>query len=124
MVRRRICVSASAISGAVATKVWLSSDNCEAAIKAGKFVSEIWLKLAPNLTIARMATLLCVTANKPMAHREMESFDRAIDLRITRLRRKIERDPAHPDAIRNSARRGLYVRTADGLIAHRMSSGL
>ena len=34
------------------------------------------------------------------AHREMEAFDRAIDLRITRLRRKIEADPAHPDAIR------------------------
>ena len=34
------------------------------------------------------------------AHREMEAFDRAIDLRITRLRRKIEVDPAHPDAIR------------------------
>jgi two-component system phosphate regulon response regulator OmpR len=34
------------------------------------------------------------------AHREMEAFDRAIDLRITRLRRKIELDPAHPDAIR------------------------
>jgi DNA-binding response OmpR family regulator len=34
------------------------------------------------------------------AHREMEAFDRAIDLRITRLRRKIEIDPAHPDAIR------------------------
>jgi len=34
------------------------------------------------------------------AHREMEAFDRAIDLRITRLRRKIEHDPAHPDAIR------------------------
>jgi two-component system phosphate regulon response regulator OmpR len=34
------------------------------------------------------------------AHREMEAFDRAIDLRITRLRRKIETDPAHPDAIR------------------------
>ena len=32
--------------------------------------------------------------------REMEAFDRAIDLRITRLRRKIERDPAHPEAIR------------------------
>jgi DNA-binding response OmpR family regulator len=27
------------------------------------------------------------------AHREMEPFDRAIDLRITRLRRKIEFDP-------------------------------
>ena len=34
------------------------------------------------------------------AHREMEAFDRAIDLRITRLRRKIELDPAQPDAIR------------------------
>ena len=34
------------------------------------------------------------------AHREMEAFDRAIDLRITRLRRKIEVDPAHPDALR------------------------
>src|SRR5881296_3824295 len=34
------------------------------------------------------------------AHREMEAFDRAIDLRITRLRKKIEPDPTHPDAIR------------------------
>lgn len=34
------------------------------------------------------------------AHRETEAFDRAIDLRITRLRRKIEFDPAHPNAIR------------------------
>ena len=34
------------------------------------------------------------------AHREMDAFDRAIDLRITRLRRKIEPDPTHPDAIR------------------------
>ena len=34
------------------------------------------------------------------AHREMEAFDRAIDLRITRLRKKVEVDPAHPDAIR------------------------
>jgi two-component system phosphate regulon response regulator OmpR len=34
------------------------------------------------------------------AHREMEAFDRAIDLRITRLRRKIEIDPTHPNAIR------------------------
>jgi two-component system phosphate regulon response regulator OmpR len=34
------------------------------------------------------------------AHREMEAFDRAIDLRVTRLRKKIEIDPGHPDAIR------------------------
>jgi len=34
------------------------------------------------------------------AHREMEAFDRSIDLRVARLRRKIEADPAHPTAIR------------------------
>jgi two-component system phosphate regulon response regulator OmpR len=34
------------------------------------------------------------------AHRQMEAFDRSIDLRIARLRRKIEPDPAHPTAIR------------------------
>jgi DNA-binding response OmpR family regulator len=34
------------------------------------------------------------------AHRDMDAFDRAIDLRITRLRRKVESDPAHPEAIR------------------------
>lgn len=33
-------------------------------------------------------------------HRDMEAFDRAIDLRVARLRRKIEADPNHPDAIR------------------------
>jgi DNA-binding response OmpR family regulator len=34
------------------------------------------------------------------SHREMEAFDRSIDLRVTRIRRKVELDPAHPDAIR------------------------
>ena len=34
------------------------------------------------------------------SHREMEAFDRAIDIRILRLRRKIEADPAHPTSIR------------------------
>ena len=32
--------------------------------------------------------------------RDREAFDRAIDVRITRLRRKIEPDPAHPSVIR------------------------
>ena len=36
-----------------------------------------------------------------LAHdKEMEAFDRSIDNRITRLRRKIEVDPARPDCIR------------------------
>ena len=35
-----------------------------------------------------------------VAERDMESFDRAIDLRVARLRKKIEVDVAHPEAIR------------------------
>ena len=53
--------------------------------------------------------LFAENPNKPLnrewlleatSHREAEAFDRAIDLRITRLRRKIELNPSHPDAIR------------------------
>jgi DNA-binding response OmpR family regulator len=35
-----------------------------------------------------------------VGHREMVAFDRAIDLRINRIRRKIEHDPEYPVAIR------------------------
>jgi DNA-binding response OmpR family regulator len=38
----------------------------------------------------------------------MEAFDRAIDLRATRLRRKIEPDPTHPDAIRTVRGWAIY----------------
>ena len=39
--------------------------------------------------------LLSLTRN-----REWEPFDRSIDIRITRLRRKVEADPVRPRAIR------------------------
>jgi DNA-binding response OmpR family regulator len=42
--------------------------------------------------------------------RDAEAFDRAIDLRIMRIRRKIERDPAHPEVIK-TVRGGGYVFT-------------
>lgn len=36
-----------------------------------------------------------------LAHRrDLEPFDRSIDIRVWRLRRKVERDPAEPEAIR------------------------
>jgi DNA-binding response OmpR family regulator len=53
--------------------------------------------------------LFAANPNRPLArdwpleatsHREADSFDRAIYLRMTRLRRKIEHDPAHPETIR------------------------
>jgi len=48
----------------------------------------------PNQVLDR-ERLLNLTRN-----REWEPFDRSIDIRIARLRRKIEADPEHPEAIR------------------------
>ncbi len=48
----------------------------------------------PNLVLNR-DQLLTLTRN-----REWEPFDRSIDIRIARVRRKIEADPEHPQAIR------------------------
>lgn len=36
-----------------------------------------------------------------IAHRDAEAFDRAIDNRVMRLRRKLERDPSKPELIRS-----------------------
>jgi two-component system phosphate regulon response regulator OmpR len=48
----------------------------------------------PNQVLSR-DRLLTLTRN-----REWEPFDRSIDIRITRLRRKVEDDPGHPRVIR------------------------
>jgi two-component system phosphate regulon response regulator OmpR len=48
----------------------------------------------PNQVLSR-DRLLTLTRN-----REWEPFDRSIDIRIARLRRKIEEDPEHPRTIR------------------------
>ena len=45
--------------------------------------------------------------------RDAEAFDRAIDLRIMRIRRKIEPDPAHPAVIR-TVRGGGYLFSPTG----------
>jgi two-component system phosphate regulon response regulator OmpR len=70
------------------------NDDSEETLTASEFDLLKVFAENPNRPLSR-DWLLEVTA-----HREMEAFDRAIDLRITRLRRKIETDPAHPDAIR------------------------
>jgi two-component system OmpR family response regulator len=45
--------------------------------------------------------------------RDAEAFDRAIDLRIMRIRRKIEPDPTHPSVIR-TVRGGGYLFSPTG----------
>ena len=70
------------------------ADGNEERLTASEFDLLKILAENPNRPLMR-DWLLEVTA-----HREAEAFDRAIDLRITRLRRKVETDPAHPEAIR------------------------
>jgi DNA-binding response OmpR family regulator len=61
----------------------------------------------PNRVLSR-DQLLTLTRN-----REWEPFDRSIDIRIARLRRKIESDPEHPQAIRTVRSAGyMFVPTA------------
>ena len=66
----------------------------EIAITAMEFELLRTLVEHPNQVLSR-DQLLTLTRN-----REWEPFDRSIDIRITRLRRKLEEDPAHPRAIK------------------------
>jgi two-component system phosphate regulon response regulator OmpR len=61
---------------------------------------------SPNRVLSR-DQLLTLTRN-----REWEPFDRSIDIRIARLRRKVEPDPEHPQAIRTVRSAGyMFVPT-------------
>ena len=66
----------------------------EVPLRAGEFELLKVFAENPNRPLTR-DWLLEITS-----HREMEAFDRAIDIRILRIRRKIEVDPARPTSIR------------------------
>jgi two-component system phosphate regulon response regulator OmpR len=69
-------------------------DGSEEVLSASEFdLLKVFVE-NPNRPLARDWLL------ETVGHREMEVFDRAMDLRITRIRRKVEKDPAHPEAIR------------------------
>ncbi len=75
-------------------RVLLETDGTEERLTASEFELLKLFAENPNKPLNRDWLL------EATSHREADSFDRAVDLRITRLRRKIEIDPAHPDAIR------------------------
>jgi two-component system phosphate regulon response regulator OmpR len=66
----------------------------EVPLRAGEFELLKIFAENPNRPLSRDWLL------ETTSHREMEAFDRAIDIRILRLRRKIEADPARPTSIR------------------------
>jgi two-component system phosphate regulon response regulator OmpR len=63
-------------------------------LRAGEFELLKLLAENPNRALTRDWLL------ETISHREMDVFDRAIDIRILRLRRKVEADPARPTSIR------------------------
>jgi len=62
---------------------------------------------SPNAPVTREELL------SRSSHRDMEAYDRSIDVRIARLRRKIELDHAHPRIIRTVRNRGYAIVTSE-----------
>jgi len=81
-----------------------ASDDSEIPLTGMEFeLLKVFLE-RPNQVLNR-DQLLTLTRN-----REWEPFDRSIDIRIARVRRKIEADPEHPQAIRTVRGTGyMYV---------------
>ena len=69
-------------------------DGRQAEVSSGEIDLLRLLLGQPGVAVSREALL----GNS--SHRDLEPFDRSIDVRIARLRRKIEADPAHPEIIR------------------------
>jgi DNA-binding response OmpR family regulator len=63
-------------------------------LRAGEYELLKLLAENPNRALSRDWLL------ETVSHRELDVFDRAIDIRILRLRRKVEEDPARPTSIR------------------------
>lgn len=77
------------------TDAWrLLRDGVEVAVTSGDIALLRIFVEHPNRVLSRD------TIVERLKGYERDAFDRSIDVRVTRLRRKIEVDPAHPDFIR------------------------
>jgi len=102
----RVRVGACALD--LASHQLFASDGSEVPLTGMEFaLLKVFLE-RPNQVLNR-DRLLTLTRN-----REWEPFDRSIDIRIARLRRKIESEPEHPQVIRTVRGEGyMYVPSRD-----------
>ncbi len=85
----------------------LDASGAEVALTPMEFDLLILLAAHPGEVLTRERLL-------GLAHgRDADPMDRSIDIRITRLRRKLESDPANPRLIRTVRGQG-YLFTPDG----------
>lgn len=89
------CIAVGVALLNVTRRVLIRADGSEDALTPSEFALLRLLTEHPNRPLQR-DWLLEVTSERE----EPEAFDRSIDLRIMRLRRKVERNPARPEAIR------------------------
>jgi two-component system phosphate regulon response regulator OmpR len=76
----------------------------EIPLRAGEFELLKLFAENPNRPLSRDWLL------ETTSRREMDAFDRAVDIRILRIRRKVEADPARPTSIRTVRNAGyMYV---------------
>jgi len=92
---RRSQVRVGAVLLDLDRRILILADGSEDQLAASEFDLLKLFVENPNRTLARDWLL------ETTAHREAEAFDRAIDNRVMRLRRKIEADPSKPRAIRS-----------------------
>lgn len=80
----------------------------EISLRSGEFELLKLFAENPNRPLSRDWLL------ETTSHREMEAFDRAIDIRVLRIRRKIELDPSRPTSIRTVRNAGyMFVPPED-----------
>jgi len=84
-----------------------AADGSEVPLTAGEFDLLSAFAASPRRVLSRDQLL------DALGSHDGEAFDRAIDNRITRIRRKIEREPANPSAIR-TVRGAGYVFEPEG----------
>jgi DNA-binding response OmpR family regulator len=84
------------------------ADGSEAELSASEFDLLRLFAENPNRPLTRDWLL------ETLAHRDSQTFDRAIDNRVMRLRRKLERNPSHPETIRSVRGVGyMFVPSSD-----------
>ncbi len=88
-------------------RVLRDDDNVEHPLTASEFGLLKAFAENPKRVLTRERLLDLANARDP------DAFDRAIDIRITRIRKKIEPDPGHPSVIR-TVRGAGYVFSPDG----------
>ena len=89
----------------VARRVLASPEGARVELTTGEFDLLLAFVLHPQRTLTRDQLL-------DLAHgRASQLFDRSIDVQVSRLRRKVEPDPAQPTLIR-TVRSGGYIFTA------------